>query len=232
MSFWKKLFGAKESEPAKSSAKEATQPPPARAARPLAGGGLDLPPEFDGKMSYRDMFQTLPPEQLRVMCRALPVELLDLENPGRPAIAIQMGRAISQIFGIATYMATKHVPAEFGDIVLPRLIDKICKYDGSDLHIELCDLVRDFAIHLAGGGRYKEAVRVARVLKNSFFWHVWSQSDAFLFFSLQKIALQTNLRSDFEAALEAAQHVPASEKQKIEGFDDVISNLKQKMEKL
>jgi hypothetical protein len=225
MNIWKKLFGGRKTP----SPSTLTQAAPAATAAPPAPDGLKLPPEFDGKMSYRQMFQTLPPERLRTMCRALPVEQLDLYRPGRPPFAREMGRAITQVFAVSIYMATKEVPTEFGDIVLPRLVRKISEYDGSDLHLELCDLVRDFAIELVSGGRYREAARVMRVLKRSLFWNAWPQGDICLFASLNNIALDTKLPSDFEAAFEAAKRVPASQMQQI---DPAIKNLKQKMEEL
>jgi len=175
------------------------------------------------------MFRTRTPEQLRVMCRALPIEQLDLTRPGRPPTAREMGAAITQVFGISTYMATKEAPAEFGDSVFPRLVGKISEYDGSDLHLELCDLVRGFAIQLAAGGRYKEAASVMRVLKRSLFWRAWPQADICLFASLNDIALDTKLPSDFKAAFEAAEQVPVDQLEMIGGAD-VVKNLKQKME--
>ena len=120
----------------------------------MSSSTLELPAEFDGKMSYRDMFRSLPAERARAICRSLPVEALNLNRPG---ISREMGRAITQVFAVSTYMETKEVPSEFGDIVFPRLVGKIEEYTGSDLHLQLCDLVRDFAIHLAAGGREREA---------------------------------------------------------------------------
>ena len=160
------------------------------------------------------------------MCRALPVERLNLNRPG---ISSEMGRAVTQIFAVSTYMATKEVPPEFGDILFPRLVGQISKYNGADLHLELCDLVRDFAIQLAAGGRHREATRVLTVLKDSLFWRAWPQADICLFASLNNIALETNLRPDFMAALEAAQQIPASQMHEI-GGDDAIKSLKQEME--
>ena len=215
MSFWKKLFSG-GSKPTLSPAPKASQ----------SAGSLELPPEFDGKMSYRDMFRTRTPEQLHAMCRALPVERLNLNRPG---ISSEMGRAVTQIFAVSTYMATKEVPPEFGDILFPRLVGQISKYNGADLHLELCDLVRDFAIQLAAGGRHREATRVLTVLKDSLFWRAWPQADICLFASLNNIALETNLRPDFMAALEAAQQIPASQMHEI-GGDDAIKSLKQEME--
>lgn len=156
-------------------------------------GSLALPSEFDGTMSYRDMFQKRTPEQLRTICRDLPIEALNLTRPG---ISQEMGRAITQVFAVSIFMATKEVPPEFGDIVFPRLVQKICEYDGTELHVELCNLVRDFAIYLEAGGRHQEAASVMRVLKRSLFWHVWPQGDMCLFASLTNIALKSNSRSD------------------------------------
>jgi len=234
MSFWKKLFGGSKPTPgapvtpqprqAPSTASVTSQP----AKQTPSGGGLQLPAEFDGKTSYRDMFATLPPERLRAMCRALPIEQLDLERPGRPPIAHEMGRAITQVFAISIYMATKAVPAEFGDIVFPRLVAKIGTYNGAALHLELCDLVRDLAIQLAAGDRDQEAVRVLRVLKGSLFWRAWPQGDLCLFASLNNIAISTKSSSDFKAALEAAQHIPASQLNQI-GGNEAIERLKEKM---
>ena len=229
MSFLKRLFGGSEtaaaptpSLPKQVSARLASAPQFARS--------LELPPEFDEKMSYRDMFRTLPPERLQAMCRALPVEQLDLNRPGRPPNARQMGRAITQVFAVSIYMATKEVPSEFGDIVFPRLVSQISKYKGADLHLELCDLVRDFAIHLTSAGRFKDAVRVLSVLKGSLFWHAWPRGDACLFVALSNIAVETKLRSDYQAALKVAEKIPASQ------VDDVlregIRNFKQGMDAL
>ena len=229
MSFWKKLFGG-DSKPTpvapvapqqRSLAPKATAP-----SAPASARSLVLPPDFDGDMSYRDMFRTRTPEQLRVMCRALPVEQLDLNRPGRPPNAREMGRAITQVFAVSIYMATKDVPAEFGDIVFPRLVGQIAKYNGADLHLELCDLVRDFATHLAGVERNQEAVRVLRVLKQSLFWHTFSQGEMCLFGCLHNIAQKTNQRTDLKAALEAAKDVPANQ---LNQFPGLVKNLEQKI---
>jgi ankyrin repeat protein len=231
MNFMKRLFGG-DSKPTpiapvtpqpSSLATKATHP-----SAPPSAKSLELPPEFDGKMSYRDMFQTLPPEQLRAMCRALPVEQLDLNRAGHPGFAVEMGRAITQVFAVSIYMATKEVPSEFGDIVFPRLINKIEEYDGSDLHLELCDLVRDFAINLSAGGRVREAFRVLRVLKESLFWRVWPQADICMFIVLQKIAIQTNSRQDYMVALAAAERIPAGQRDQM--VREAIKNLEQKMD--
>jgi hypothetical protein len=196
-----------------------------KASRPPSGDNLELPSEFDGKMSYRDMFQTRTPEQLRTMCRALPIEALNLKRPG---ISAKMGRAITQVFAVSIYMATKEVPTEFGDIVFPRLVGKISDYDGSELHLELCDLVRDFAIYLEAGGRHQLAARVMNILKSSLFWHAWPQSDVCLFAALNNIALDTHLKQDYLVALKAAEQIPVSQVDNI--VREAINNLRQKME--
>jgi hypothetical protein len=195
MSFLRKLFGG-SSEPAMRSS---TPPPSGKPQQnsfatkePPSAKDLELPHEFDGEMSYREMFQTLPAEQLRRMCNALPVEKLDLNRPGRPPTAREMGSAITQVFAVSIYVATKHVPAEFGDIVFPRLVNQITKYKGSELHLELCDLVRDFAVNLGAVGRHREAVRVINVLKGSQFWHTLPQGELDLFSDLQNIAVNVN----------------------------------------
>jgi hypothetical protein len=230
MSFLKRFFGG-SSKP--TPAAPVTPQPSSLATKtahpsaPPSARNLELPPEFDGKLSYREMFQTLPPERLRAMCRALPVEQLDLNRPGRPGIAREMGRAITQVFAVSIYMATKNVPAEFGDVVVPRLVSQITKYEGTDLHLELCDLVRDFAINLGAVGRHREAVRVLNVLKGSLFWHTFSQGELCLFTNLHNIAIETNGRTDFITALEAAKQIPASQMDQMMG--DSIRNLKQKL---
>ena len=233
MSFWKDLFGGSSKTisvvpvTSQSSAPVSVVSP---ISSPPSARNLELPPEFDGKMSYRAMFQTLPPERLQAMCRALPVEQLDLNRPGRPPIAREMGRAISQIFGVSTYMATKEVPSEYGDIVFPRLVGQIAKYKGSDLHLELCDLVRDFAIQLASAGRHQEAVRILYVLKDSLFWHTFSQGQLCLFLNLNNIAVKTNERADFIAALSTAKHIPPNQVDSM--VEKAITNLKQKLDAL
>jgi hypothetical protein len=235
--FWKRLFGGK-SVPGASAAKSAQQQRPvtSRASTvkspvttvspkaPSLRESLQLPPEFDRHMSYRDMFRTLPPERLRAMCNALPVEYLDLNRPGRPGIAVEMGRAITQVFAVSIYMATKEVPAEYGDLLFPRLVAKICEYSGADLHLELCDLVRDFAIHLASVDRNREALDVLNVLRGSLFWHTFSQGDLLIYGCLHNIAQETNARSDIVAALSAAKRIPASQ------LDGTISHMIQNME--
>ena len=202
------------------------EPPQTSSDKP---GSLELPPQFDGKSSYRDMFRTQTPEQLRAMCDALPVEQLDLNRPGRPPTAREMGSAITQVFAVATYMATKEVPTEYGDRLFPRLVTKIAQYNSSDLHLELCDLVRDFAIHLEAGGRHKQAIQVMRALRGSLFWLAWSQADVCLFAALNNLALETKQKSDFQAALDFAQDLPPSQAQQ---FSAAINNLKQKMQPL
>lgn len=236
MSFWKDLFGG-------SSKPISVVPAPSQPSSPVSVANvanpissppsardLELPAEFDGRMSYRAMFQTLPPERLRAMCRALPIEQLDLNRPGRPPIAREMGAAISQVFGVSIYMATKEVPSEYGDIVFPRLVSQIAKYKGSELHLELCDLVRDFAIYLASAGRHQEAVRVLYVLKDSLFWHTFSQGQLLLFGSLNNIAVRTNERADFIAALGAAKQIPPNQVDAM--VDGVITTLKKKLDAL
>jgi len=163
------------------------------------------------------------------MCRALPVELLDLNRPGRPGIAREMGRAITQIFAVSIYMATKEVPSEFGDIVFPRLISKIEEYNGPELHLELCDLVRDFGIYLGAGGRHRDSLRVLRVLKSSLFWHTFSQGNLLIFTELHNIAIETNTRQDYLAAIAAAEQVPASQTEQVR---DAIEDLKKRMQAL
>ncbi len=241
MNFFKKLFsGSKEqsssnqTEALRDTAATPTPPPskyvPAKPASvPPSAGSLELPPEFDGKMSYRDMFKNLQPARLRAMCSALPVEQLDLNRPGRPPLAREMGRAISQIFAVSIYMATKDVPSEFGDIVFPRLISKIEEYNGPELHLELCDLVRDFGIHLASVERHRDALRVLRVLKSSLFWRTFSQGDLLIYMALHNIAIETNTRQDYLAAIAAAAQVPASQAEQVR---DASENLKKRMQAL
>lgn len=189
---------------------------------------LDLPPEFDSKMSYREMFQSLSRDRLLEMCAELPVEALDLDNPGRAPTARKMGRAITQVFAVGTYMATKDVPREYGDILFPRMVSKIQSYNGPTLHLELCDLIRDFAIHLGTSGRHADAVRVMRTLKASLFWKTWQQGNFCLFASLNNIAQETKLAVDFEAALVAAQGLPTDQFQQVEA---VVKKLQQDMPK-
>jgi hypothetical protein len=233
MRFWKGLFGGQSmplsvvSDPSHSSPPIAVVNTP---SIPPSAKNLELPPEFDGKMSYRAMFQTLSPERLRAMCRALPIEQLDLNRPGRPPFAREMGRAISQIFGVSIYMATEEVPPKYGDIVFPRLISQIAKYKGSELHLELCDLIRDFAIQLSSVKRHKEAVRVLYVLEDSLFWHTFSQGKLCIFSNLNNIAVKTNERADFIAALGAAKQIPPNQMDSM--MDEAITNLKKKLDAL
>jgi hypothetical protein len=241
MSFLKRLFGgsttqnpASQTQKPRELAVTPTPPPPKpvpvkSATMPPSAASLKLPPEFDGKMSYRDMFRNLPPERLRAMCSALPVEQLDLNRPGRPPLAREMGAAITQIFAVSIYMATKEVPSEFGDILFPRLIGKIEEYNGPELHLELCDLVRDFAIHLAAGGRHRDALRVLRVLKSSLAWHTFSQGNLLIYTALHNIAIKTNTRQDCLAAIAAAEQVPASQAEQVRG---ALEDLKNKMQAL
>jgi hypothetical protein len=229
MSFWRKVFGGGSKQTPAAPVMPQPRPlAPKATASPTPGsaGSLELPPEFDGKTSYRDMFRTRTPEQLHSMCRALPVEQLNLSRPG---ISREMGRAITQVFAVSIYMATKEVPSEYGDILFSRLVAQIGKYKGADLHLELCDLVRDFAVQLGAGGRYREAVRVLNVLRGSLFWRAWPQADVCLFASLNNIAIETNSHSDFMAALTAAERVPASQLDEIGGAE-AIRKLKQRME--
>jgi hypothetical protein len=229
MGFWSKVFGKDDPRQTKKTTSASRKiSAPAQSQTPRSTDSLDLPPEFDGKTSYRDMFKTRTPDRLRAMCHDLPIEALNLNRPGSSR---EMGRAITQVFAVSIYMATNEVPPEYGDIAFPRLVNQIAKYKGADLHLELCDLVRDFGIHLTSAGRYREAVRVLRVLKDSLFWRAWPQGDACLFVALSNIANETNLRSDFAAALEAAEHIPQSQKQDAP-MNEGINRLKQKMEAL
>jgi hypothetical protein len=233
MSFWNRLFVGKSKST--SVIQAGSQPistiitTPTPPTSPTAQS-LELPHEFDGSMSYREMFQKLPPERLRAICRALPVEQLDLNRPGRPPLAREMGKAISQIFGISIYMATKEVPSEYGDLVFPRLVAQIVKFKGSDLHLELCDLVRDFAIYLSSAGRNRDAVRVLYVLKDSLFWHMFPQGQICLFTNLHNIAIDSNERADFVAALAAAKKIPASQLDPM--MEQAIASLQKKIDAL
>lgn len=241
MNFFNKLFsGSNKQRPSiqtEASRPDDSTPPPSPsksvpakpASVPPAAGSLELPSQFDAEMSYRDMFNNLQPERLRTMCNALPVEQLDLNRPGRPPLAREMGRAISQIFGVSKYMATKEVPSEFGDIVFPRLIAKIEEYSGPELHLELCDLVRDFAIQLASVERYQDALRVLRVLKNSAFWFTFSQGNLLIYMSLHNIAIKNNTRQDYLAAIAAADQVPANQSGPVRA---AIADLKKRMQSL
>lgn len=222
MSFWSRLFGKKpqENDAVKPSLPQPEPQPKANVAKPVVDR-MKLPPEFEGNRSYRDMFQIEAPDRLHAMCRELPIETLDLENPGA---SLAMGRAITQVFAVANYMATKAVPPEYGDAMFPRLIAKVTAYEGSALHLELCDLVRDFAVHLGSSGRHAQAVKVLRTLKASLFWRTWSQGNFCLFASLNNIAQETKQRIDFEAALSAAQDLPADQFQQAES---VIKRLRQ-----
>ena len=137
-----------------------------------------------------------------------------------------MGAAITQVFAVSIYMATEEVPREFGDIVFPRLVRQITKYEGADLHIELCDLVRDFAIHLTSSKRYKDAARVLNILKGSLFWVAFPQGNACLFVAMSNIAIESRLRSDYEAALKVAEQIPASQVDEV--LREGIKSFKQK----
>lgn len=238
--FWKRLFGSRvrpgasaptSAQPEKraisrvSNVKPSVTTIPPKA--PSLRESLQLPPEFDRHMSYRDMFRTLPPDRLRAMCDALPVEHLDLNRPGRPGTAVEMGAAITQIFAVSIYMATKEVPAEYGDLLFPRLVAKICEYNGTDLHLELCDLVRDFAIHLASVERNREALAVLNVLRGSLFWHTFSQGNLLIYGCLHNISRETNARPDIVAALAAAKQIPVG--QMAGPIADSIKDLEQKM---
>ena len=215
MSFWKKLFSG-GSKPTLSPAPKASQ----------SAGSLELPPEFDGKMSYRDMFRTRTPEQLHAMCRALPVERLNLNRPG---ISSEMGRAVTQIFAVSTYMATKEVPPEFGDILFPRLVGQISKYNGADLHLEIVRFSQRFRHPTSGRRATQGSYSCINCPEGFTFLACLASADICLFASLNNIALETNLRPDFMAALEAAQQIPASQMHEI-GGDDAIKSLKQEME--
>jgi hypothetical protein len=113
--------------------------------------------------------------------------------------------------------------------VFPRLIAKIEEYNGTDLHLQLCDLVRDFAINLVAGDRPREAVRVMRVLKGSLFWRTWSQGDLCMAGALNNIALETNTRQDYLAALAAWEQVPGSQVDQVRAL---VDNLKAKLQTL
>lgn len=205
---------------AKEAAAQRLEPNPS-AKRNL--NSLQLPIEFEGDRSYRNMFEVESHQRLHSMCQEMPIEALNLENPGSSRA---MGSAITQVFALSGYMATKAVPPEFGDAMFPRLVAKITSYRGSDLHLDLCDLVRDFAIDLASSGRNSDAVKVMQTLRTSPFWSTWSDGNFYLFASLNNIAHATKRRSDFEAALKASNDLSNSQRQRVE---PIIAKLQRDM---
>lgn len=178
-----------------TSAHSSTSPPssgdaPEALQHNSSNTGLQLPEGFDGRTSYREMFQNWSHSRLIAMCRDLPVEGINLLNPEGE----EMGRAITQVFSVSTFMATKEVSNEYGDLVFPRLSKHIRDQAGIAPFPDLFDMVAKFAVYLQVDKRFEEAVHVMTLLRTSPLWHAFGEGRLLWFICTYHVAMKdTNL---------------------------------------
>jgi hypothetical protein len=82
---------------------------------------LNTPPRIDLKR----VFNSSSTRRLKEICKQMPIEDMSLY----PSTDTEVRWLVDLSFGMARYLASEQVPREYGDMIISRVVDRVCQHD-------------------------------------------------------------------------------------------------------